>query len=329
MMLRPRIAQSLRLAANSRALSVSTKKYVGAIDQGTSSTRFVIFDRKGEIVAVDQREFTQILPEAGFVEHSPQEIWQTTKDCISGAMQKAGAVPEEIAAVGITNQRETTVVWDKTTGEPIANAPVWSSAHTQDICAKLEREGGKDRFRAKTGLPVATYFSGSKIQWLLDNVPGARAKAEAGELLFGNTDAWLTWNLTGGVNGGVHATDVTNASRVQLMDLATLAWDDDLCDAFNVPASMLPEIRPSSGDFGVCAGEGVGVPELAGVPISGVLGDQQAALFGQAGFNIGDAKNTYGTECMLLQQCCSREHAVCYCTPLQATPSILALVLHA
>jgi glycerol kinase len=215
-------------------------------------------------------------------------------------MQKAGAVPDEIAAVGITNQRETTVVWDKATGEPIANAPVWSSAHTHDICAKLERQGGQDQFRAKTGLPVATYFSGSKIQWLLDNVPGARKKSEAGELLFGNTDAWLTWNLTGGPNGGVHATDVTNASRVQLMDLETLAWDDELLNAFNVPRSMLPEIRPSSGDFGVCAGAAVGVPELEGVPITGVLGDQQAALFGQAGFEVGDAKNTYGTGCFLL-----------------------------
>lgn len=272
-------------------------KYVGAIDQGTTSTRFIIFDHAGNVVAVDQKEHHQIYPKPGWVEHDALEIWERTQSVMRGAMDKAGVEASEIAALGVTNQRETTVVWEKETGRPIYNAIVWQDTRTDSICAELAKDAsttlsansGQDRFRAKTGLPLATYFSGPKIKWILDNVPGAREQAEKGELLFGNMDTWIIWNLT-----GAHVTDVTNASRTLLMDLITLDWDDEILKLLDIPRSMLPEIRSSSEAYGMAKGG------LGGVPVAGDLGDQQAALFGQTCYAPGEAKNTYGTGCFML-----------------------------
>ncbi len=269
-------------------------KYAAAVDQGTTSTRFMVFDHSGNVVALDQKEHEQIYPKPGWVEHDPMEIWSRTQEVIQGGLQKAGVDPKDIAAVGVTNQRETTVVWERATGKPIYNAVVWQDTRTDQICNALAANGGQDRFRPKVGLPLATYFSGPKIKWILDNVEGARARAEAGELMFGNIDTWVIWNLTGGPNGGVHVTDVTNASRTMLMNLETLDWDDEILAAMDVPRSVLPEVRASSEVYG----EAVGA--LAGIPVAGDLGDQQAALFGQACYDPGEAKNTYGTGCFML-----------------------------
>ncbi|WP_448003776.1 glycerol kinase GlpK [Agromyces bauzanensis] len=265
--------------------------YVLAIDQGTTSSRAIIFDRHGSIVSTGQLEHAQVFPKAGWVEHDPAEIWRNTGEVIGQALGKANLTRHDIAAVGITNQRETAVVWDRTTGEPVYNAIVWQDTRTQPIVDRLAADGGVERFKAKVGLPLATYFSGTKIVWILENVPGAREKAEAGDLLFGTTDTWVLWNLTGGVEGGVHATDVTNASRTMFMDLETLEWDDEILAAFGVPRSMLPEIRSSSEVYGLANEHSL----LRETPIAGILGDQQAATFGQAAFEAGEAKNTYGT----------------------------------
>jgi glycerol kinase len=263
--------------------------YAGALDQGTTSTRFMIFDHQGQVVSIDQKEHEQIFPKPGWVEHNAIEIWQRCQEVIDGALAKANLAATDLAAVGITNQRETTVVWDKNTGQPIHNAIVWQDTRTDKICDELAEHGGQDRFRGTTGLPIATYFSGPKIKWMLDNVPGARERAEAGDLLFGNIDTWCIWNLTGGTSGGVHVTDVTNASRTLLMDLQTLNWSEENLATLGIPRAMLPEIRPSSGVYGEAIGK------LAGIPVAGDLGDQQAALFGQTCFSAGEAKNTYGT----------------------------------
>ncbi len=268
--------------------------YVGALDQGTTSTRFMIFDHAGQVKGIDQKEHEQIYPKPGWVEHDAMEIWQRSQEVIEGALKKAGIQASDLAAVGITNQRETTVVWDKATGKPVHNAIVWQDTRTDQICNALSADGGQDRFRPKTGLPIATYFSGPKIKWILDNVEGARAKAEKGEILFGNIDTWCIWNLTGGANGGVHVTDVTNASRTMMMNLETLAWDDEILGILGVPKAMLPEIKASSQEYGKANGA------LAGIPVAGDLGDQQAALFGQTCFSVGEAKNTYGTGNFLL-----------------------------
>ena len=271
-------------------------KYVAALDQGTTSTRCMLFDHSGLSVATDQREHEQIYPQPGWVEHDPKEIMARTDQVIAGALEKAGADRSDIAALGITNQRETTVVWDRATGEPIHNALVWQDTRTDKLCDELAADGGQDRFRAKTGLPLATYFSGPKLRWLLDNVDGARAKAEAGELAFGNIDTWLIWNLTGGPDGGLHITDVSNASRTMLMNLATLNWDDEILAAMKVPRGVLPEIQSSSKVYGEVRRGG----PLDGISIAGDLGDQQAATFGQTCFDVGEAKNTYGTGNFLL-----------------------------
>ena len=263
--------------------------YVGAIDQGTTSTRFMIFDRGGNVIGIDQKEHEQIYPKAGWVEHDAMEIWARTTDVVSGALAKANITSADLAAVGITNQRETTLVWDRKTGQPVYNALVWQDTRQQDI-VDMVADGNQDRLREKTGLPLATYFSGTKIRWILDNVEGARARAEAGDLMFGNMDTWVIWNLTGGIDGGVHVTDVTNASRTLLMNLATLDWDDELLSIVGVPRAMLPTIKASSEVYGSAKGE-----PLAGIPVEVDLGDQQAATFGQAAYDIGDAKNTYGT----------------------------------
>ena len=269
-------------------------KYVGSIDQGTTSTRFIIFDREGNVVASDQNEHAQLYPNPGWVEHDANEIWRNTKAVIQGALTKARLVPGDLFSVGITNQRETTLIWDRATGAPLHNAIVWQDTRTDRLVAHFAKDGGRDRLRAKTGLPLATYFSGLKLAWLLENVPGARPKAEAGDALFGNIDSWLIWNLTGGTKGGLHITDVTNASRTQLMNLATLEWDLEILSLFAIPASLLPSIRSSSEIHGVSVGP------LCGAPIAGILGDQQAALFGQACLEPGEAKNTYGTGCFML-----------------------------
>ncbi len=269
-------------------------KYVGAVDQGTTSTRFMIFDHAGKVVGVDQKEHAQIYPKPGWVEHDPMEIWQRTQEVITGALQKAGISAQDLAAVGVTNQRETTVVWEKATGQPVYNAIVWQDTRTDVLCNKLAKDGGQDRFRKKVGLPLATYFSGPKIRWILDNIKGAKQRAAKGELLFGNIDTWVIWNLTGGPNGGVHVTDVSNASRTMLMNLKTLDWDEDILKIMGVPRAMLPAIRPSSEVYGTATGT------LAGIPVAGDLGDQQAALFGQTCFSVGEAKNTYGTGCFML-----------------------------
>ena len=264
-------------------------KYVGALDQGTTSTRFMIFDHGGQVVSIHQKEHEQIYPKPGWVEHDPAEIWARSQEVIRGALDKAGVTASDLAAVGITNQRETALVWDRTTGKAVYNAIVWQDTRTDVIVNEFAKDGGQDRLRAKVGLPLATYFSGPKVKWILDNVDGARARADAGDLLFGNIDTWCVWNLTGGVNGGVHVTDVTNASRTMLMNLETLDWDDEILSLMGIPRSMLPEIKASSEVYGN------GVGDLEGIPIAGILGDQQAALFGQACYDVGEAKNTYGT----------------------------------
>jgi glycerol kinase len=269
-------------------------RYVGAIDQGTTSTRFIIFDRGGKIIAQAQREHEQIYPRPGYVEHDAAEIWRNTRLVIAESLSSAGLGPGDLAAVGITNQRETTLPWDRRSGVPLYNALVWQDTRTDALVAEFAREHGKDRLRDATGLPLTTYFSSLKLNWLLDNVPGARAAAEAGDALFGTIDSWLVWNLTGGANGGRHITDVTNASRTQLMNLRDLDWDEGILDLFGIPRACLPQIVSSSEKLGI-AGE-----PLAGVPICGILGDQQAALFGQACLKPGEAKNTYGTGCFLL-----------------------------
>ena len=267
-------------------------QYVLAIDQGTTSTRAIVFDHGGQIVASGQKEHEQIFPRAGWVEHNPAEIWTNTREVVGLALTRANLTYRDIAAVGITNQRETTVVWDRTTGEPVYNAIVWQDTRTDQIAQDLGAlGGGADRYKDKVGLPLATYFSGPKIKWILDNVDGAREKAERGDLAFGNTDSWVLWNMTGGLDGGVHITDVTNASRTMLMNLDSLTWNEDIARDMTIPLSMLPEIRSSSEVYGH-GREGGMVP---GVPIAGILGDQQAATFGQACFEVGTAKNTYGT----------------------------------
>ncbi|CAN5347735.1 glycerol kinase GlpK [soil metagenome] len=267
--------------------------YVAAIDQGTTSTRCMVFDHSGQAVSADQKEHEQIYAKAGWVEHDANEIWESTQEVVRGALDKKGLGPDDIAALGITNQRETTVVWDKNTGEPVMNAIVWQDTRTDKICQELSKDGGDDRFRPKTGLPLATYFSGPKIKWILDNVDGAREKAENGDVLFGNLDAFLIWKLTGGPDGGVHITDVTNASRTLMMDLETLEWDDEILSTLGVPRAMLPEIHSSSEVYGEAG-------DFGGLQIGGALGDQQAAVFGQTCFSVGEAKNTYGTGNFLL-----------------------------
>jgi glycerol kinase len=273
--------------------------YIGAIDQGTTSTRFIVFDGAGKVVACAQKEHQQIYPQAGWVEHDAAEIWQRTEEVISEAMAAARLKASDLAAVGITNQRETTVVWNRKTGRPVAHAIVWQDMRVAEDVARLAGEIGDDFFRRRTGLPLSTYFSALKLRWLLENIPGMRRMAEAGEVLFGNIDTFLLWKLTGGENAGpskgVHATDVTNASRTQLMNLKTLQWDEELLRAFSIPRQMLPEIRSSSEIYGQ-----IRQGPLSGVPVAGILGDQQAALVGQTCFRSGEAKNTYGTGCFLL-----------------------------
>jgi glycerol kinase len=267
-------------------------QYAGAIDQGTTSTRFMVFDHGGQVVSVDQKEHEQIYPKPGWVEHDALEIWERTQEMVKAGLGKIQL--SDLAAVGVTNQRETTVVWDRSTGQPVHNAIVWQDTRTDKICNDLSADGGQDRFRAKTGLPIATYFSGPKIKWILDNVDGVRAKAESGDVVFGNIDTWVIWQLTGGSDGGVHVTDVTNASRTMMMNLETLDWDDEILGILGVPRAMLPQIRASSEIYGEAKGD------LAGIPVAGDLGDQQAALFGQTCFSVGEAKNTYGTGNFLL-----------------------------
>jgi glycerol kinase len=270
-------------------------RVVAAVDQGTTSSRCLLFDREGRVVSIHQLEHRQIYPRPGWVEHDPEEIWNKTAEVIRGALAKAEVTPGEVAAVGITNQRETTLVWDRKTGRPYGNAIVWQDTRTDGIVAELSREGGIDRLRARTGLPLATYFSGPKLTWLLDNVPGLRAAAERGDALFGNIDTWLIWKLT----GGAHVTDVTNASRTLLFDLERLDWDDEILKLLRIPRAVLPRIRPSSDPelYGTTQKDG---PFGGSVPVCGDVGDQQAALMGQACFEPGDAKNTYGTGCFLL-----------------------------
>ena len=275
---------------------MTEKKYVMAIDQGTTSSRAILFDHGGQIVSVGQKEHEQIFPKAGWVEHNPIEIWDNIRSCVADALQKAQVNRHEVAAVGITNQRETVVVWDKNTGEPVYNAIVWQDTRTSQIIRELAGEEGMSKYRDICGLDLSTYYSGPEIKWILDNVEGTREKAEAGDLLFGNTDCWVLWNMTGGVNGGVHKTDVTNASRTMLMDIRTLQWREDICKDFGIPMSMLPEICSSSEVYGYGRKNGL----LIDTPISGILGDQQAATFGQACFEKGMAKNTYGTGCFVL-----------------------------
>ena len=268
--------------------------YAAAVDQGTTSTRFMIFDHEGKTVGIYQKEHEQLYPKPGWVEHNPMEIWKRTEEVIEGALKKFDISPRDIAAVGITNQRETAVVWEKATGKPVYNAIVWQDTRTDTFCNELANEGGQDRFRAKVGLPLATYFSGPKIKWILDNVEGVRAKAEKGEVLFGNIDTWIIWNLTGGPEGGEYVTDVSNASRTMLMNLETLDWDPDMLEVMGIPRAMLPAICPSASVYGHAKGA------LGSIPVAGDLGDQQAALFGQTCFNSGEAKNTYGTGCFML-----------------------------
>ncbi|MGP8303525.1 glycerol kinase GlpK [Streptomyces inhibens] len=271
-----------------------TEKYVAAIDQGTTSSRCIIFDHGGAIVAVDQREHRQIFPRPGWVEHDATEIWSKVQAVVAGALAKAGLRADQLSALGITNQRETTVLWDRATGRPVHHAIVWQDTRTSQLCAELGGQDGQDRFRDATGLPLASYFSGPKAAWLLDEMPGLRARAERGEIAFGTIDSWLIWNLTGGTDGGVHVTDVTNAGRTMLMNLSTLQWDPAILSAMNVPAAILPEIRSSAEVYGTAVGQ------LHGVPVASALGDQQAAVFGQTCYGVGEAKNTYGTGSFLL-----------------------------
>lgn len=265
--------------------------YVAALDQGTTSTRFIVFDRAGRIAASAQKEHEQIYPQPGWVEHSPDEIWRCTQEVMAEAMARGSIAARDLAGIGITNQRETTVLWDRRTGRPMHNALVWQDMRTAELVSAFSRGGGADRFRPQTGLPISTYFSSLKIRWLLDHVPDARARAEAGDLLFGTIDTFLVWHLT----GGLHITDCTNASRTQLMNLETLDWDDDLLQAFAIPRAMLPAIRSSSEVYGAAK-----LGPVEGAPVAGILGDQQAALVGQTCFRPGEAKNTYGTGCFLL-----------------------------
>jgi len=274
-------------------------KYAAAVDQGTTSTRCMLFSKDGKVVSIDQKEHEQIYPKAGWVEHDPMEIWKATQAVVKGAVAKAGVQPGDIAAVGVTNQRETTVVWDKNTGKPYYNAIVWQDTRTKDICDTLSADGGQDRFRPQVGLPLATYFSGPKVKWILENVDGVRAAAEKGDAIFGNIDTWEIWWLTGGPDGGAHVTDVSNASRTMLMNLETLDWDDEILGIMGIPRQMLPKVVPSSDPdiWGYTPKSG---PFGERIPVCGDLGDQQAALFGQACFNAGEAKNTYGTGCFML-----------------------------
>ncbi len=269
--------------------------YIGAIDQGTTSTRFSVYDADGKTVAAAQKEHQQIYPQPGWVEHDPDEIWQATQDVIAQALQQGNIRASDLAAIGITNQRETTVLWSRKTGKPVANALVWQDTRVDEYVAELSGAGGPDRFRTKTGLPLSTYFSSLKIRWLLDHVAGIREQAAAGDVIFGNIDTFLTWQLTGGPDGGLHITDVTNASRTQLMDLDTLSWDGELLNVFGIPQAMLPRICSSGEAYGT-----VKLGAAKGVAIAGILGDQQAALVGQTCFKSGEAKNTYGTGCFLL-----------------------------
>jgi glycerol kinase len=278
------------------------KDYLGAIDQGTTSTRFIVFDRSGGVAGIAQKEHEQIYPNPGWVEHNPEEIWRSTREVIAEAVANAGIQSKDLAAIGITNQRETTIVWDRKTGKPVYNALVWQDTRVADYVSELTKTGGQDRFRRKTGLPLTTYFSGLKIRWILEHVKGARQKAEAGDCLFGNVDTFLVWHLTGGPRSGVHITDVTNASRTQLMDLETLLWDEEILDTFGIPAAMLPQIRSSSESYAQAQ-----EPAIRDVPIAGILGDQQAALVGQTCFEAGEAKNTYGTGCFLLMNTGTRK----------------------
>ncbi len=271
------------------------QQYVAAIDQGTTSTRCIIFNKQGKIICSEQQEHQQYFPQPGWVEHDANEIWQRVEDVLTRAVEKCDLQARDLAAVGITNQRETTLVWDRSSGEPVYPAIVWQDTRTSQICNALAAEGGQDRYRKTTGLPLATYFAGPKIQWILDNDPAFRQKAESGDLLFGTMDTWLLWKLTGGINGGLHITDVTNASRTLCMDLATLDWDDSILADFNIPRAMLPSIQSSSQVYGE-----IKIGALHGVPIAGILGDQQAALFGQTCYSVGEAKNTYGTGCFML-----------------------------
>ena len=271
-----------------------SQQYIAAIDQGTTSSRCILFDRDGRIVSVDQREHRQIFPKPGWVEHDAKELWSNVEVVLQEAVQKSDITPDQVAAIGITNQRETTVIWDKETGEPVYNAIVWQDTRTDELARELGGEEGQDRFRDICGLPLATYFSGPKIRWILDNVEGLRERAERGEVLFGTIDTWVIWNLTGGSEHGVHVTDVTNAGRTMLMNLQTLQWDDTVLEAMGIPRGILPEIRSSSEVYGEARGY------LAGTPVASALGDQQAALFGQTCFEPGQAKNTYGTGCFLL-----------------------------
>jgi glycerol kinase len=267
---------------------------IAAIDQGTTSTRCILFNHNGGIISVSQKEHNQIFPKPGWVEHDPLEIWNNTRDVIIDAVHKSGLSEKSINAFGITNQRETTFLWNKKTGVPLCNAIVWQDTRTDTLCNKFAQEGGIDRFREKTGLPLATYFSGPKITWLFENMPGVKEAAESGDLYFGNADSWIIWNLTGGVNGGLHITDVTNASRTMLMDLSTLEWDQEILTTFGIPESILPKIMPSSMVYGLSK------DPFTGIPVASDFGDQQAALFGQTCFEPGEVKNTYGTGCFML-----------------------------
>ncbi|QKW18771.1 glycerol kinase GlpK [Kitasatospora sp. NA04385] len=271
-----------------------TASHIAAIDQGTTSSRCILFDADGRIVAVEQQEHAQLFPQPGWVEHDAAEIWTRVRSVVRGALERAGLTAADVRAVGITNQRETTVLWDRHTGVPVHNAIVWQDTRTEALCRELGRNVGQDRFRRETGLPLASYFAGPKIRWLLDHVEGLRERAEAGDVLFGTMDSWLIWNLTGGVDGGRHVTDVTNASRTLLMNLHTLEWDERIAESIGVPLAMLPEIRSSAEVYGEAVGD------LAGVPVAAALGDQQAALFGQTCFAEGEAKSTYGTGTFLL-----------------------------
>ena len=274
-------------------------KYIAAVDQGTTSTRCILFNRHGEIAALSQKEHRQIYPRPGWVEHDPLEIWSATQQVCQQAVEKAAAVPGDIAAIGVTNQRETTLLWDRNTGQPYYPAIVWQDTRTKSLCDELAQEGGQDRFRSRVGLPLSTYFSGPKLRWILDNVPEYRLAAQRGNALFGKIDTWLIWQQTGGVQGGAHVTDVTNASRTMLMDLETLDWDRDILQTLGVPESILPRIVPSSdpGTWGSSSRTG---PFGAAIPVCGDVGDQQAALVGQTCFDPGEAKNTYGTGCFML-----------------------------
>ncbi len=271
------------------------KNYIGAIDQGTTSTRFMVFDQSARIAAVAQKEHEQIFGKPGWVEHDPLEILRRTEEVIADALAQRALQASDLAAIGITNQRETTVLWERRTGKPVANAIVWQDTRVAEDVARFASKGGQDRFRPRTGLPLSTYFSSLKLRWLLENIPGGREKATSGELLFGNIDTFLLWNLTGGPRSGVHATDVTNASRTQLLNLKTLDWDEELLAAFDIPRAVLPSVRSSSEVYGEAT-----LRAIAGVPFTGILGDQQAALVGQACFRPGEVKNTYGTGCFLL-----------------------------